>query len=290
MFKPITKFVLLGLMALVSRSTNAQDALLWRISGNGLSKPSYLFGTMHLHCDPTFILKTEFNSAIDSADVVALELNFYDYDTRVAMLKSQMAKSEKSISSQLNPSQKNLVDSVCRALLNQPLSELDNRTPMVLMSRLFASSTIVSCAEPMPIDLIVAEFANGKGKQIFGLERFEFQDSLINSFADSLQINWLLDFCLHIDSFKREFTEMVKLYNGQKAIAMYSLMTRSPEMVVYKEQLLDDRNYRWLEFMKDNMKDVSIFMAVGAGHLGGENGLIAALRDAGYTVTPIIIK
>lgn len=282
----VVLFILFGSKLIV-----AQDALLWRISGNGLSKPSYLFGTIHLHCQPYEVVKTVLTNAIDSSNVVALELNFFDYDTRVAMLKSEMAKSDKTISSQLNQKQIKLVDSVCQALLGQPLTDFDNRSPMMLMSRLYSTKSIVSCSEPVPIDILIAGICTKTGKEIFGLESFAFQDSLIKSFPDSLQIAWLLDFCQNTDSAKSEFNSMTTLYNQQKALALYGLLVKnSPEMIFFKEQLLDDRNYRWLEFLKDNMKEVSIFMAVGAAHLGGETGLIAALRAAGYTVTPIIIK
>src|SRR5947208_3715172 len=48
-------------------------SLLWEITGNGLKKPSYLFGTMHVSSKMVFHLSDSFYLAIKNADVVALE-------------------------------------------------------------------------------------------------------------------------------------------------------------------------------------------------------------------------
>ena len=53
--------------------------------------------------------------------------------------------------------------------------------------------------------------------------------------------------------------------------------------------LLDSRNRNWVEIISMNTASIPMFIAVGAGHLGGPNGLIALLRKAGYTLTPIHI-
>ena len=58
------------------RTTPAKyPSLLWEISGNGLKKPSYLFGTMHVSSKMVFHLSDSFYIAIKNVDAVALELN-----------------------------------------------------------------------------------------------------------------------------------------------------------------------------------------------------------------------
>lgn len=269
----------------------AQDALLWRISGNGLKKPSYLFGTIHIICSTDDLNKPILNACIDSCEVVALELNLFDYDTRVAMIKSQMKTTETTISSHLNANQKRLVDSTCLALLGDSLSVFDRKPPMNLMASLMGSQDFLGCQTPNATDIFIATLAFQKGKEQFGLETFGFQDSLLNNLSYSFQLAQLLEFCGDIDSAKHDFDRMLKLYNEQKIFELAALMiSSSPEMSVYKKELLDDRNERWLQFLKDNMSETSLFMAVGSAHLTGTEGLIESLRKAGYTLTPIIIK
>jgi len=51
--------------------------------------------------------------------------------------------------------------------------------------------------------------------------------------------------------------------------------------------LLNDRNKNWVGQLKKIMKKEAVFVAVGAGHLVGEQGLIALLRKEGYNLRPI---
>ena len=54
--------------------------------------------------------------------------------------------------------------------------------------------------------------------------------------------------------------------------------------------LLDDRNKNWVGQLKNILKEKNIFIAVGAGHLVGKNGLIELLKKEGYTVKPLLNK
>src|SRR3954466_16312730 len=75
----IAVFFLLFFSASFSQKTKVPvppknyPSLLWEITGNGLSKPSYLFGTMHVSSKMVFHLSDSFYIAIKNADVVALE-------------------------------------------------------------------------------------------------------------------------------------------------------------------------------------------------------------------------
>lgn len=55
-----------------------------------------------------------------------------------------------------------------------------------------------------------------------------------------------------------------------------------------KVEMLDNRNKNWVVQLPELMKDKSIFVAVGAAHLAGKNGVINLLREAGYIVKPIM--
>ena len=61
-------------------------------------------------------------------------------------------------------------------------------------------------------------------------------------------------------------------------------------MMQYEDILLNNRNYNWVEKLKKLMPGKSLVVAVGAGHLPGDKGVINLLRKAGFTVTPIANK
>ena len=81
---------------------------------------------------------------------------------------------------------------------------------------------------------------------------------------------------------------MVTVYKNQQLKAMENLFTKSEfGMEDNQDILLDKRNINWVGQLKKIMKKESVVVAVGAGHLVGEKGLIELLRKEGYTVRPI---
>jgi uncharacterized protein YbaP (TraB family) len=90
---------------------------------------------------------------------------------------------------------------------------------------------------------------------------------------------------------KADFKALMDAYDAQEALRLYDVMFRtSPEMSLLNEVLLVQRNVNWANMLQKEMGSHVYFMAVGAGHLGGEKGLIDLLRNAGYTVSPVIIQ
>lgn len=266
------------------------DGLLWKISGNGLTKPSYLFGTIHAYCDKDKIFTEDFLSTFKSVDVVAMELNLNDFSTFVYLMKSSMKESENSISSFLTAKERSLLDSICQKLLGDSLKNLDKRTPMSLLGKMYLSDSIIGCS-PIPLDFIVAELAKRNNKESYGLESPQFQDSLLNSIPDSIQVKWLLEFAMDVQKAKNDFSEMLKAYNSQQSKLIYELSFKtSPEMLFLKDVLLDNRNMNWVTYLQKNIYAKSYFVAVGAAHISGEFGMVELLKKAGFTLEPILIK
>jgi uncharacterized protein YbaP (TraB family) len=288
----LSKFlVLLSMFYTGSQLTAQTDGILWKVSGNGLSKPSYIFGTIHLYCNPENLLTQPLVDAAKASDVVAMELNLNDYNTLVAIYTSSMAPVKKPLSEMLTKAQYKTVDSAIRVVLKDSISTYNAKSPIAMMGYLYGSNDVMGCAQPMPVDFSIAQLAKQLGKETYGLESFEFQDSVLKAIPDSIQVKWLMDFCGNMGKSKKEFGDFISSYDAQLSNKLYELsVTVSPEFELYKELLLTDRNNSWVNFLKENMTSYAIFTAVGAGHLGGDDGLIAQLKKAGYTLTPISIK
>jgi uncharacterized protein YbaP (TraB family) len=288
----LSKFlVLLSMFYTGSQLTAQTDGILWKVSGNGLSKPSYIFGTIHLYCNPENLLTQPLVDAAKASDVVAMELNLNDYNTLVAIYTSSMAPVKKPLSEMLTKAQYKTVDSAIRVVLKDSISTYNAKSPIAMMGYLYGSNDVMGCAQPMPVDFSIAQLAKQLGKETYGLESFEFQDSVLKAIPDSIQVKWLMDFCGNMGKSKKEFGDFISSYDAQLSNKLYELsVTVSPEFELYKELLLTDRNNSWVNFLKENITSYAIFTAVGAGHLGGDDGLIAQLKKAGYTLTPISIK
>lgn len=287
MKKHILSLLLLLGVSLGSKAQN--DGILWKISGNGLSKPSYLFGTIHYHCKASSFNKPALVNAIKASSQVALEIDLSDIKVLMAMYAKSMQASGSSLVQLLSPSDYKIVDTTCRLFLDDSLANLDTKSPIDLLSILYMSPAFTGC-KGLPIDFLVVEMAKKAGKPIMGLETYEFQDSLLKSIPLPTQATWLLEFCKENEKTKNDFKALQRAYDNQSCSELYRLtLETSPEFAFLKEALLDNRNEKWANFLLANMKAESYFVAVGAGHLSGEKGLIKLLTQAGYILTPIKI-
>ena len=81
---------------------------------------------------------------------------------------------------------------------------------------------------------------------------------------------------------------MTTLYKNRDVEGLYDLISRSSEMKDHRDLFLHQRNKNWVNQLPDILKEVPSFIAVGAGHLGGPQGVIALLRAKGFTVEPVL--
>ena len=149
----------------------------------------------------------------------------------------------------------------------------------------------MNCPSPAGVEEELLQIAKEDKKEIKGLETMQFQASVFDSIPYEWQAKELLK---NIDSFsvyKKEFDEMINLYKSQQLDSMQNMLVKSEfGSEQYEDLLLNDRNKKWVKELKEIMKNESVFVAVGAGHLTGEYGLISLLKKEGYTVEPLINK
>lgn len=132
--------------------------------------------------------------------------------------------------------------------------------------------------------------AQDQEKAVDGLETAEFQMSLFDSIPYDVQAQMLMASIEsdETDSESNQLEEMVKMYKDQDIQGMQRMVKGDTGGISeYEELLLLRRNRNWIPVMEDMMANNPTFFAVGAGHLGGEEGVIALLRKAGYKVEPV---
>ena len=84
-----------------------------------------------------------------------------------------------------------------------------------------------------------------------------------------------------------EFAELVSLYRSQNLSKMLESMTEDGLFAEFKEIMLDNRNQKWIPLIEEKIAQTPTFIAVGSGHLPGDQGVIELLRKQGYLVTPV---
>jgi uncharacterized protein len=156
------------------------NGLLWKVSGNGLRAPSFIFGTIHYHCLPESINKPAVSKAVKSSDIVLFELDLGNMEVLMERYQQSLIPQGTSLKSILTSSDYNVIDSVCRCFLGDSLISFDNESPMDLMSHIFLSDSFTGC-KGMATEMTILQMARSNNKAIDGLETFEFQDSLLKS-------------------------------------------------------------------------------------------------------------
>ncbi len=278
------KLFLSAVALLVSISLFAQeDTFLWKVSGNGLEKDSYLLGTIHMACGPDFKIEDKVKETIKKADRIALELDASNPET-VKVLQQSIGPIAGFFDG-LAPEKKQLIDSV---LLSKNLSSeiLNQVSPAVLLSLLSMQS--FECQDPQDIkamEMELLKLEGATGKPVDELETADFQINILN---EIFKAEDLYEYLKDIDVMKAETKKLVQAYFNNKPSELEELFTKTSTLSPEKEELiLTKRNAAWLVKMPEMMKNNSTFFAVGAAHLLGKKGVIQLLKDKGYQVTPI---
>lgn len=264
----------------VAQTKPIENSLLWEVSGNGLTKSSYLFGTVHMICEKDYILRPKVKEAFAKTTKLALEIDLTDPNELAYMQKSALGT--ELLSKKLSPSQLSNLESILQKQAGLNVSQIDNYTMATVMSLLAIKS--FGCQDLKIYEMELVTLAKEDKKGVIGLETIKDQMDFLNKSYSEVQ---MLEFFKHIN--ETETQKLVQNYVSENLSAIYQDVTDEIVMDANaKKWMLDVRNANWLKKMPELMKTESVFFAVGSGHLAGEQGVINLLRKAGYTVKPVM--
>jgi len=279
MFRPFVFFFLL-----ISNVTFAQDkGLLFEISGNNLQKPSYIFGTMHLLCEGDFEMSEEMISKILSSEILAMEMDLDDPTMAFKMMGKMKMKGDMSLSDLMPKARYDSLKSYLKDSLNLPPMMFQKTKPFLIYSliltKLLPCKTLMLENEIMKI---------GKGKKVVGLETLDFQMGLMDKMSYQLQADYLLETLSEKKKSILEFQEMAEAYKKRDLeILLKSIDAEKGMMADFENEMLHKRNMAWIPEIKKLISEKTTFIAVGAGHLGGQKGVLQLLKNEEYTLKVI---
>ena len=282
------RYALLLFTLFISLFSNAQElekSLLWKISGNGLKKPSYLFGTIHLTCDSSLDANTL--NALEATEQLYLELDMDDKSIQMQMMKLMMMKDGAKLSTLLSPEDFKILDEFLKKNLNMSAKMFDSFKPFMISSMLFPK--MLDC-KSQSVESELMKVTKEQNEEIFGLEKAEDQMKVFDEISYQDQADELLKTVKdNLEKDKKEFQEMITIYQNKDIEGMLKMMSDSDNKITSENQdiLLNNRNKNWIPIMVKTMKDKPTFFGVGAGHLAGEEGVIKLLRKKGYKVEAI---
>jgi len=288
-------------LALISMTASAQ--LLYKISGNGLEKPSYIIGTHHL-ANVGFVNQINgVTEALTETDQVYGELvwdTMTNIDSLKAVQNAMTLPAGKTIKDYLTPDEYKRLDAFMVAKMGTGLSnpmvasKMGNLTPMALVTQfqllLYMTKHMGEFDPSSTFDQYFQAQAKKNGLPCGGLETLQKQiDVLYKGKPMSRQVEELMCFIDNENFNSQMMEDLTSAFYAQNLETLKQVMDRklggkcdsTPEE---EDMLINNRNADWVAKMPGIMTSKPTFFAVGAAHLPGDKGVLQLLRNAGYTI------
>lgn len=261
-----------------------EKTLLWEVKGNGLKAPSYLYGTYHLVCPDELVVDSAIARAFNATQQLYLELNMSDPNMAVQTMQHMTMTNKKSLKDLLPKTDYDSVSVLFQQKTGIPLLLLQNAKPMVLSAMLYPA--LMNC-KPEGWEEVFLKMAQKKNIPVKGLETVAFQMGIFDSIPYTEQAISLKESLYHFDSLREASDKVKELYLKKDLDKMQEEVMEDKDMGKYAPILLYQRNESWVPVIEEQARLKPTFIAVGAGHLGGNKGVITILRQKGYTVSPV---
>lgn len=285
--KILISTIILSIFSIISiNAQKLENSTLWKIEGNGLEKPSYIFGTIHITCDAT--LQDDVKKALDETSQVVLEIDMDDPTMQTKMMGGMYMKEGQKISDLVSKEDYAIIDSLITNEVGMPLKMVENIKPFFLIAMLYPK--MLEC--PMQsFEQEIMNVAIAQKEEINGLETIEDQMNVFDEIPYEDQVADLLKTAKdNLKNDRETFQKMLNVYKDENIEALIAMINDDEASSVNKHQdkLLINRNKNWIPKISEYSKEQATFFGVGAGHLAGEFGVINLLREAGYIVNAVM--
>jgi hypothetical protein len=284
--KSLINLFFLSLFCISSLFSQEENGLLWEISGNGLSKPSYLYGTIHVICPNDFLMSEMTKKAFEKTERVYLELDYDDPDFMRKIQRNLSINDGTTIKDYLSKEDYTLLDSYLKTNLGTSAEAFGFMKPLGFQSITYIA--LLKC-QPKSYEEEFSIMAKNAKKEILGLETVEEQMGFFDKIPVKKQMDALMETVKNDTKAKKELKEMINAYVKSDLNLLTKILMTSDwgNFKGYEDDLLFNRNNAWTKQMVKLMTEKSTFFAVGAGHLDTDKGLIALLRRIGYNVKAV---
>jgi hypothetical protein len=276
------------------------EGLLWRVEKPGLA-PSYIYGTMHSSNTAAVALAKEALAYLDGAKVVATELGppmdaAEKVDLSAGMLRAALSPGQDTLAGAMSAEDASVVDAFLTAR-GYP-REMSHHLELWFLA---VAASLPTCEtqgalEGLPeVDELIAEFGRGHGLPVVGLETVVEQTQTLRSVPNKLAATMLLATARAPDLNDDAYVTLLGLYSQKRPALAIAILDAIPGLTAeersaeaeFTRLLLVGRNELMMQRAAPLLAEGAAFIAVGALHLPGKDGLIERARAAGYRVTKV---
>lgn len=267
------------------KTATLENSLLWKISGNGIEKPSYLYGTIHLTCN--YMYTDKLKKAFEETDQLVLELDMSDPNLQTEMMKYIFMEDGKTIKGLLSDKDYNTLATFFKNQVGMDLILFNKMKPLAITSTLTAKLTSY-CDTSTAYETEFVKIAKEQKEKIIGLETIEEQMKVFDKIPYKEQLKSLVEMAEKGgDSSVKDFEKMTKYYENEDLEGLLKVTAEQGMEGDFQENLVDQRNRNWIPLIAKITKEKPSFIGVGALHLPGNQGVINLLRQQGFIVEPV---
>ncbi len=267
-----------------------ENTLLWRISGPGIEKPSYLFGTIHMLCREDAFISPNLAKAIRECDEVYFEVDMDNMYEMILAVRKMRMRGDTTLKDLLTEKDYKKVKEYFESKGSMlPFYVIETYKPILAASTLEQGA--LPCENTAMMEQVIMQQAKEHDKEIRGLESLTYQAGVLDSIPYKLQAEQLvqyIDKSLNGEGGNEEIEKMFRAYKEQDLAKLEAILVETDAgMAGFTDIMLYHRNQNWVKKLKDLLGHKALLIAVGAGHLPGEKGMIRLLRNEGYKLTPV---
>lgn len=290
--------LIIAILIMAISSANAQ--LLWRVSGNNAKGDSYLFGTHHMAPASVMDSIKGFTPALASVEEMYGEVEMPENPQSPEMVQLTMkyasAPADSTLTKVLTAAQLDSLNTLLASYTGGMLNakQLNAFKPSMVSTQLAMLQSAKNFPDFNPmqqLDTQIQQRAAAANLPVKGLETMEEQFDILMNAPIMDQVDDLMEAVRNDSKSGEKAKKLADAYMTENLDAISEVLFKDEDMdpddPMFK-RLFDNRNASWVKKLTtDILPSSKVFVAVGVGHLVGDKGLIKALQEAGYTVTPV---
>ncbi len=282
------KKVILPLLVFVFTAAQSQQSLIWEVSGNGLTKKSYIMGTLKFIGEKEFYMPPKASELIKQSEIFAIE-DEVDHHAQHELNTALHFPKGQTLSDVLSADDYKKVKDTFQKEFGINAATFDKKYSHIKPLPLSIIMTRLSLGEKVRFyDIELLLIAKKHDVDAYSLEPIEREAEALNSFSMEEQVKALIHSVTNFSQQKDEFKKLMSDYRTANAEEIYDYtlhpLENNPRFI---EEFYYKRNAEWLPKIEKMMNEDAAFIALGISHLEGEKGILKLLEGKGYKLTPV---
>ena len=264
-------------------SAHAQNTLLYKVYKKK-KKPSYIYGTIHIADKRAFDFNDAVMPAFEDSDAFAMEM--IPEPSAMFKMMGMMVMKDKTLKDVFDAKEYARLEQYFADSVGQPVTMLNSFKPFFVAATMMQGEFGNEMEEALDVYFLTQ--AKKQGKELHGLETLEEQMSVVDKMSLEDQKQMVMDILDGNGGEDMGSEKLLEFYANGQLDSLETLLDEFEMGPEFEKEFLTKRNYLMVERMLPILKKNKTFVAVGALHLPGEEGVLNLLQKEGYKVEPLM--